>query len=560
MANAGGIVVAFLSLSTESCVDQLIKRIDTGHGLHCIFVKLTHRDLQSFVPQDEYDAVVLLHSISQGRNSITDVADAKYNKLLLKLKETCGPDRVGVIVHSMTSYSPVSKSALMMVFKKSQPTTFKCSNCVIQCNNPAKMEDEHISRLIEFLKNAPHHEQPKPLLKGSTPAAGLSEATTTNMPRPKQSHSSGEIPETKSTSAASDTNSVRRHEGSSPDNENTALQITRGKGEGKEIIEHTAVGARSERKTQEAEEGSASAADTPMEIEDSKEGIVVPQNIRPSRDPPATIDRHVPSIKAGKADMSSLPHPLSQDPHQPSSSLSSGSCPDKAGGSNSSGLSQHRNTTSSGGAYSSVAVKGYPQPKSHGYGQATSATQPSAPSKSTVDQHVDKAMASKQRIIEEKCLILAFLDLSRSGNQSVSEAVKSLFPQKTLMQFGDWKELIRNWHLYTAILIDVGRVTAIRSYTEFKTVLGACLELMYNKKNVALLLPIIPPGAISQPEYNVYSLVSTSEVCYFHYSPGSGIFDADANKSLVHWLSDCSLRHSDHLQKMKKSHKYFWNR
>ncbi|XP_063959209.1 uncharacterized protein LOC129266937 isoform X2 [Lytechinus pictus] len=548
MANAGGIVVAFLSLSKESCVDQLIERINTKHGLHCTFVKLTHRDLQSFVPQDEYDAVVLLHSISQGRNSITDVADAKYNKLLLKLKETYGPDRVGVIVHSMTSYSPVSKSALMMVFKKSQPTTFKCSHCVIQCNNPATMEDEHISRLIEFLKNAPHHEKPKPLLEGSTSAARLSEATTTNMPRPKQSHSSGKIPETKSTSASSHKNSVTRHEGSS-DNENTALQITRGKGEGQEVLEHTAVSARSERKTQEAKEDSTSAADAPMEIKDSKEETEVLPYIGSSRIPPATIDRHMSPIKAGKADMSSLPRPLSQDPHQPSVSLiGSGSYIEKAGGSDSSGPSQHRNTTSSGDAYSSAAVKGYPQPNSHGYGQATSAmTQPSAPSKSTVDQRVDQVMASKQRNIDEKCLLLAFLDFSRSVNQSVSDAVKDLFPQKTLMRFGGWKELKRNWHLYTAILIDVGTSPNPLPYKEFDKALMACLKNTYNRQNVAVLLPATPTSPISEPE----------RVCYFRYCPKSGTFSDDAKTNLVHWLSDCSLRHGGYLHPKESDDNYY---
>ncbi|XP_041471271.1 uncharacterized protein LOC121420675 [Lytechinus variegatus] len=543
MANAGGIVVAFLSLSTESCVDQLIERINTGHGLDCIFVKLTHRDLQFFMPQDEYDAVVLLHSISQGRNSITDVADAKYNKLLLKLKEKYGPDRVGVIVHSMTSYSPVSKSALMMVFKKSQPTTFKCSNYVIQCNNPAKMEDEHISHLIEFLKNAPHHEKPKPLLEGSTSAARLSEATTTNIARPDEhSHSSGEIPETKSTSAASDKNSVTRHEDSSPDNENPALQITRGKAGGREDLEHTDVSASKDRKTLFS---TASAADAPMEIDDSKEGTEVPQNTRPTRDPPANFDRHMP--KAGKADMSSLPHPLSQDPHEPSVSLSLGSYSEKAGGSNSSGFSQHRSTTSSDDAYSSAAVREYPHPKSHGYGQATSAkTQPSTPLESTVDQHAANVMASQQKIISEKCAALAFFDLSRRGNHSVSEAVRKLFPQRTLMPHGDWKELEGMWHMYTAILIDVG----ISPTSELhRDVLLACLDNMYDRQNVAILFPASTTGPVSEPEKNFYHLVSTSRVFYFPYYPDSGRFGDDAKKNLVHWLSDCSLRHYGNLHR-----------
>ncbi|XP_041471226.1 uncharacterized protein LOC121420628 [Lytechinus variegatus] len=369
MANAGGIVVAFLSLSTESCVDQLIERINTGHGLDCIFVKLTHRDLQFFMPQDEYDAVVLLHSISQGRNSITDVADAKYNKLLLKLKEKYGPDRVGVIVHSMTSYSPVSKSALMMVLKKSQPTTFKCSNCVIQCNNPAEMEDEHISRFIEFLKN---------------------------------------------------------------------------------------------------------------------------------------------------------------------------------GGSNSSGFSQHRSTTSSDDAYSSAAVREYPHPKSHGYGQATSAkTQPSTPLESTVDQHAANVMASQQKIISEKCAALAFFDLSRRGNHSVSEAVRKLFPQRTLMPHGDWKEMEGMWHMYTAILIDVGISPTSQLHRD---VLVACLNNMYDRQNVAILFPASATGPFSEPEKSFYNLVSTLRVFYY---PDSGRFGDDAKKNLVHWLSDCSLRHYGNLHPKK---------
>lgn len=91
MAVAGQIDVAFLSLSTESCTDQFIEGIaETNPRFNCISLKLTHQDLQSFTPRGEYDAVVLLHSIAQGRNSITDVDDAKYKKLLPQLKQKYG--------------------------------------------------------------------------------------------------------------------------------------------------------------------------------------------------------------------------------------------------------------------------------------------------------------------------------------------------------------------------------------------------------------------------------------------------------------------------------------
>lgn len=156
MADAKKIEVAFISVSTESSTDRFIERIkQKNDDLRCTFVKLRQEDLQSFEPQEKFDAVVLLHSISQGRNSITDVADAKYDKLLPQLKKKYGPDRVAVVVHSLISFNLDTKMALMMVFKKSQPTTFNCSNCVIQCNNPSEMEDQDLSRLVDFLVKAP---------------------------------------------------------------------------------------------------------------------------------------------------------------------------------------------------------------------------------------------------------------------------------------------------------------------------------------------------------------------------------------------------------------------
>ena len=91
MASGKKINIAFLSVSTESSTDNLIEKIKlANNNLRCTFVKLTQQDLQSFEPLGTYDAVVLLHSISQGRNSITDVADAKYSKLLPQLKRKYG--------------------------------------------------------------------------------------------------------------------------------------------------------------------------------------------------------------------------------------------------------------------------------------------------------------------------------------------------------------------------------------------------------------------------------------------------------------------------------------
>eukprot|EP00057_Strongylocentrotus_purpuratus_P008701 XP_011663175.1 PREDICTED: uncharacterized protein LOC105437816 [Strongylocentrotus purpuratus] len=158
MASGNKIVIAFLSVSTESSTDKLIEQIKRENAdFGCVCVKLTQQDLQSFQPRDTYDAVVLLHSISQGRNSITDVADAKYSKLLPRLKWIYGPDRVAAVVHSMTSFNSNTKMALMMIFRKSQPTTFQCSKCVIQCNNLAEMPAEDLSRLTEFLGKVTDH-------------------------------------------------------------------------------------------------------------------------------------------------------------------------------------------------------------------------------------------------------------------------------------------------------------------------------------------------------------------------------------------------------------------
>ena len=91
MASGKKIVIAFLSVSTETSSDQLIEQIKLENDdFNCVFVKLTQQDLQLFQPGETYDAVVLLHSISQGRNSITDVASAKYSKLLPTLKRIYG--------------------------------------------------------------------------------------------------------------------------------------------------------------------------------------------------------------------------------------------------------------------------------------------------------------------------------------------------------------------------------------------------------------------------------------------------------------------------------------
>ncbi|XP_782072.2 mucin-17 [Strongylocentrotus purpuratus] len=163
MASGNKIVIAFLSVSTESSTDKLIEQIKReNYDFRCVFVKLTRQDLQLFQPGETYDAVVLLHSISQGRNSITDLADAKYSKFLPTLKKIYGPDRVAVVVHSMTSFNSNTKKALMMIFKKSQPTTFQCSKCVIQCNNLAEMLAADLSRLAEFLGEVPDHPLPIP--------------------------------------------------------------------------------------------------------------------------------------------------------------------------------------------------------------------------------------------------------------------------------------------------------------------------------------------------------------------------------------------------------------
>ena len=80
---------------------------------------------------------------------------------------------------SMTSFNSNTKMALMMdVFKKSQPTTFQCSKCVIQCNNLAEMPAQDLSRLTEFLGKVPSHPLPiAEMASGTSDTAQVSQAS-----------------------------------------------------------------------------------------------------------------------------------------------------------------------------------------------------------------------------------------------------------------------------------------------------------------------------------------------------------------------------------------------
>lgn len=89
MAVSKQTVVAFLTLSSDSSVVTFIR--DIAYELPeyiCKYVQLSNEDLDAFhMPGLEgYDAVVLLHSVQEGRNAITDVPDAQYDKLLPQLK------------------------------------------------------------------------------------------------------------------------------------------------------------------------------------------------------------------------------------------------------------------------------------------------------------------------------------------------------------------------------------------------------------------------------------------------------------------------------------------
>ncbi|XP_030833036.1 uncharacterized protein LOC105443616 [Strongylocentrotus purpuratus] len=76
----------------------------------------------------------------------------------------------------MTSFNSNTKMALMLVFKKSQPTTFQCSKCVIQCNNLAKMQAQDLSRLTEFLGKIPSH--PLPIAEVEAPTTQMASSTS----------------------------------------------------------------------------------------------------------------------------------------------------------------------------------------------------------------------------------------------------------------------------------------------------------------------------------------------------------------------------------------------
>eukprot|EP00057_Strongylocentrotus_purpuratus_P020805 XP_011675279.1 PREDICTED: uncharacterized protein LOC105443619 [Strongylocentrotus purpuratus] len=175
-------------------------------------------------------------------------------------------------------------------------------------------------------------------------------------------------------------------------------------------------------------------------------------------------------------------------------------------------------------------------------------TQTRAPSTSTVVQNgPDNNTSQQETVYGDYPMALVVL----SGNHDDSRKdVEQCFPGKTIASVDDWKLLKKNWHLFTAILIDVGKPTTPDGNQKVEGAVSACLKNMYEKMNVALLMPI-PAAPLSAFESRVYQLAQSHRIRNFQYSRESGgrlIFDDGTKNRMVHWLGECSDRYASFLE------------
>lgn len=84
------LTIGVLSLSHNNSIeDFVIGRIKTSQSIPT-FHELTTGDLNIFSPPEHWDGVILVHPASEGRLSLTDVTDARYNHLIPALNTKYG--------------------------------------------------------------------------------------------------------------------------------------------------------------------------------------------------------------------------------------------------------------------------------------------------------------------------------------------------------------------------------------------------------------------------------------------------------------------------------------
>lgn len=357
----------------------------------------------------------------------------------------------------------------MMVFEKSQPTTFRCSKCVIQCKNPAEMEVQDLSKLIHFLEETPRHAKPIPFLEAHSPTTESGATRVDNKTEIQGSLLQEQIPEPNSTSTASDDSSIMEHDSSPPNNSNLTFLIDNN--EDKEQKMSTSSSALTSADTQRLPTGPG----------DSTNCSTSSQEDGSSRDL-SQATKYVSPMKHRKADeaddKSSTSDPLSPCARMPFVDNISCSSQDNSNSGHTLGSTQcQTQATPMEESYPTTSCKGHSQAMSTSCASGTSTnTQTRAPSTSTVVQDgPDNNTSQEETVYGDYPMALVVL----SGNHDDSRKdVEQCFPGKTIASVDDWKLLKKNWHLFTAILIDVGKPTTPDGTQKVEGAVSACLKNM----------------------------------------------------------------------------------
>eukprot|EP00057_Strongylocentrotus_purpuratus_P020803 XP_011675277.1 PREDICTED: uncharacterized protein LOC100888401 [Strongylocentrotus purpuratus] len=382
----------------------------------------------------------------------------------------------------MTSFNSNTKMALMLVFKKSQPTTFQCSKCVIQCNNLAEMRAEDLSRLSEFLGKVPDH--PLPIAD-------------------KEAHST-----LIASSSADKVDTIET--GGKP--QATNASATKG---------------------DQSMASSLSSTDT-SSMSQTDVG-------RSTNAPTISIDSGSPDpLEVGLRSKVAPTQPTKSQTSMTSTSSTS------VGDGN---LRNMATSTSQLGARSSdTAQFSHASPK--------------------VDTSPDR-YADQDKVIDTTYPI-ALVNLSSAYQPGkLKDVLQRQLPGKTIMLIKDIHDLASNWHLFEAILVDLGSLPEAASYSsvEYKDALNffkKCLKEMLVPQNLAMLMPA-PTNTPSDHKHadtirRISEIDKTTEVSVFQYSSEScrpSLFDDNTKNRLVFWLLDCNKRY--HAAGLQKGPSFFKN-
>lgn len=82
--------IGILSLTEREDIRQFIQDHQQPGKIDLCEKILEFKDLDEYKPPKEWNAVILLHSVKLGRLSLTDVHNAKYDKLLKNLHDDQG--------------------------------------------------------------------------------------------------------------------------------------------------------------------------------------------------------------------------------------------------------------------------------------------------------------------------------------------------------------------------------------------------------------------------------------------------------------------------------------